>query len=112
MAATIFNKVEMPNVKKSTFDLSHERKFSMKPYGLVPCLVLECLPGDKFRINTSQLVRFLPMSSPVMHRFDFYVHMWYVPNHTLWANWEKFITGGPQGDEEPTFPFINLTTEE
>lgn len=111
MAGTIFNKVEMPGVDYSTFDLSHERKFTMKPYGLVPVLVLDVLPGDKFSIKTSQLVRFLPMSAPVMHRFDFYVHMWYVPNHTLWANWEKYITGGPSGDDASVPPFVTISTE-
>lgn len=110
MSKSIFNSVEMPKVAYSTFDLSNERKFSMKPFGLVPCLVLECVPGDSWRINTSQLVRFLPMTAPTMHRFDFYVHMWYVPNHTLWGNWEEFITGGPQGTDDPDFPFITPFT--
>ena len=47
----IFDKISINQPRKSVFDLSHERKFSMNMGDLVPVLCQEVLPGDKFRIN-------------------------------------------------------------
>jgi hypothetical protein len=58
---------------------------------LVPVMALECVPGDKFELGAESLVRFAPLVSPVMHRFDVSIHYFFVPNRILWDNWEKFI---------------------
>jgi hypothetical protein len=64
---------------------------------LVPILTLECVPGDKFNISAESLVRFAPMTAPVMHRMDVSMHYFFVPNRILWDNWEKFITDANSG---------------
>ena len=104
----IFDKISINQPKKSVFDLSHERKFSMNMGDLVPVLCQEVIPGDKFRINMEQLVRFMPLVAPMMHRVNVYTHFFFVPNRLVWNDWEKFITGGDKGTDVPVFPtFIN-----
>lgn len=105
---SIFSRTPRTKVYENTFDLSHERKFSMKFGQLTPMLVQECVPGDKWTISTSQLVRFAPLVAPVMHQVSVYCHFFFVPNRILWSNFEDFITGGEDGTESPAFPFITL----
>ena len=100
----IFDKISINQPRKSVFDLSHERKFSINMGDLVPVLCQEVIPGDKFRINMEQLVRFMPLVAPMMHRVNVYTHFFFVPNRLVWNDWEKFITGGEKGVDNPIFP--------
>ena len=104
MAKKMFQTVKKAKVKKTPFNLSHEKKLSFKMGQLVPCLLEEVVPGDKFNINSETFLRFAPMIAPIMHRVDCYIHYFYVPNRILWSNWEKFITG----DLDTTTPKIEL----
>lgn len=106
---SIFSKSSSIKPKRSVFDLSHERKLSMQMGDLVPILCEEVIPGDTFRNNTEVLVRLAPMLAPMMHRVDVYTHFFFVPNRLLWADWEKFITGGESGNEMPVPPYYFFT---
>lgn len=104
MSKKIFNQVKPNYVGKSAFDLSHEKKLSGNMGKLMPVLCQEVVPGDKFEINTESMIRFAPMIAPVMHRFNSYIHYFYVPNRIIWPDWEKFITGG-----SVSLPVVDLT---
>nr|QJB21651.1 MAG: major capsid protein [Microvirus sp.] len=99
---SIFNKVASPKLKRSTFDLSHTRKLSMKIGELVPVLVQEVVPGDRFEISTESMIRLAPLTAPVMHRMNSTIHYFFVPNRILWDKWEDFITG----NEQITLPLV------
>ena len=88
----------------NSFDLSHEKLLTCQMGQIIPNLLMEVVPGDKFNINTETLVRLAPMLAPVMHRIDVHQHYFYVPNRLLWTEWEDFITGGEQGTDLPSFP--------
>ena len=103
---SIFNQVSVKKPSYNTFDLSHDRKFSATIGELTPMLVTETVPGDKFNINSSQMLRFAPMVAPIMHKASVYTHFFFVPNRILWDNWEDFISGGEDGYANPTFPYI------
>ena len=103
---SIFSKIQKTKIKSNTFDLSHDRKFSMNMGFLVPQLVLETVPGDNFKLSTSQMARFAPLVSPVMHQISVYTHFFFVPNRLLWSNWESFITGGEDGADASVFPTV------
>lgn len=94
---SIFSKVSLRKPKSSTFNLSHQRKFTLNMGELVPILCQETIPGDVFDISTSQILRMQPMLSPIMHDINVTVHFFFVPNRILWDNWEEFITGGESG---------------
>ena len=106
---SIFSKVAMPRPQTNTFDLSHDRKFSGKIGELMPISVMEVVPGDKFNIKATNLTRFAPLITPIMHQASVYCHFFFVPNRILWPNWENFISGGEDGLADPTFPTVDLT---
>lgn len=104
----LFNQVTFGKPSKSLIDLSHEKKLSMNMGDLVPILVQETVPGDKFRINTESLIRLAPMVAPVMHRCNVYVHFFKVPNRLLFDKWETFITGGADGKQVAQMPYFQV----
>lgn len=101
----IFNSILVKRQQTNYFDLSHDIKLSLNMGDLVPVMVQECVPGDKFKIGAETLVRFQPLVSPVMHRMDVSVHYFFVPNRLVWDGWEKFIT---DTDTAPAFPYWNM----
>lgn len=103
MASKIFNSIQVKNPDRNLFNLSHDFKFSGNMGNIIPTLVLECIPGDKFRVGCKTLTRFLPMVSPVMHRMDLKTEYYFVPNRLVWPNWEKFIVPGAE-TPLPAFP--------
>lgn len=101
-----FDSVAMRRPKKNKFNLSHEKKLSCQMATLVPIMVQEVLPGDKFKVNTEIMMRLAPMIAPVMHRMNVYTHYFFVPNRIVWNEWEDFITGGKDGTAAPIVPHI------
>lgn len=114
MAKNLFNSIQLLKPKRNAFDMSHDVKMSLDLGDLVPCMCEEAVPGDKWKINSEALVRFAPMVSPVMHRFDVSVHYFFIPYRILWPNWEKFITNGAAGktpnDPIPAFPTLPISS--
>ena len=105
---SIFSNVFIRKPKSSAFNLSHERKLSANMGDLVPVLVQEVLPGDKFKLRMENLVRFQALKSPMMHRVDVSTFFFFVPNRLLWNEWEDFITGGEDGTSNPVFPQLHI----
>ena len=86
-----FNRVLVETPDRNTFDLSFDNKLTLDMGNLYPVLVQETLPGDNFHITPEMLIRFAPMTFPIMHRIDATIHFFYVPNRILWKNWTKFL---------------------
>lgn len=95
--------------KRSKFSLSSRKLMTHDMGELVPCGVLEVLPGDTIQQSTSALLRAAPMLAPPMHPVDVRIHHWFVPHRLVWSSWENFITGGPDGLNASVFPTIALT---
>ena len=85
----------------------------------MPISVMECVPGDKFSIKATNLTRFAPLITPIMHKASVYCHFFFVPNRILWNKWETFISGSVDGQfpntdpsnpaySSPTFPKVDL----
>jgi hypothetical protein len=106
MSKNLFTQVQNENISSNTFDLSHDRKLSCRIGELVPINLIEVIPGDKFNIQTSQMLRFAPLVAPVMHQSSVYTHYFFVPNRILWSGWEDFITGGPDGTNNSVHPYL------
>lgn len=105
---SIFSKAGTQGVQRSAFDLSHERKMSIKQGFLYPMLLEEILPSDKFEVSSEVMLRMAPMIAPVMHRVNVKVDYFFVPNRLVWNEWEDFITGGEQGDLTPVYPTLTI----
>ena len=104
MNKNIFNTVSFKKQKSSRFDLSHDVKMSGNMGDLMPTLVQETLPGDRFELGCESMVRLAPLVAPVMHRIDFTMHYFFVPNRILWDQWEDWITG----NSEVQFPTMDI----
>lgn len=59
---------------------------------IYPTMVLDTIPGDKFRFNSQNMLRFMPLVAPVMHKVDVNSYSFFVPNRILWPEWEEWIT--------------------
>ena len=110
--AQIFDRIKLTRPKSSVFDLSHEKKLSLNMGDLVPIFMQETLPGDQFKVNIEHLIRFQPLLAPIMHRVNVYTHFFFVPNRLVWNDWEKFITGGSDGEQSPVFPRLKVELTE
>jgi len=95
-------------MKRSKHSLSNSKLLSCDMGELIPCGMVEVLPGDTMQQATSALIRFSPLLAPVMHPIHVRVHHWYVPYRLLWDSWEDFITGGPDGMDASVFPTIDM----
>lgn len=95
-------------MKRSKHSLSNYKLFSCDMGELVPCGLVEVLPGDTVQHATSALVRAAPLLSPVMHPVHVRLHHWYVPHRIVWEDFEDFITGGPDGMDASEFPYIAM----
>ena len=97
-------------MKRSKFSLSHYKLLSQKMGVLVPISWYEALPGDTIQMSTAALIRCAPLVTPVMHPVHVRIHHWFVPNRIIWDDWEKFITGGPDGMDATAHPYINFAS--
>lgn len=107
-----FTNIRLKKPKRNKFDLSHDKKLTLKMGELIPIMCQEILPSDTWYIDTAQVMRMAPMLAPIMHKIDVYTHFFFVPNRILWENSEKFFTGGESGTESPVYPYVNLRHNE
>lgn len=80
----------MANLTKYSLDCETRSSYEMGQ--LVPFLCQEVVPGDKYRVQSSSLIRMMPMLAPLMHRIDYIQRFYYVPYRLLCPNYEKMVT--------------------
>jgi len=107
--ANLFNSIIAKKPKSNAFNLSYDKKISLKFGQLIPIHLQETIPGDIFRGKTQVMMRLAPMLAPVMHQVELYCHFFFVPNRILWDNWEAFITGQDTNSGIPEPPYILLS---
>lgn len=101
-------------MNKSRHNLSHEKLLTCDIGQLVPCGLVEVLPGDRFKSNSNVMVRLSPLAAPVMHGMSIRIHHFFVPHRLTWdptgnTKFEDFITGGPDGMDSTTVPMVPTT---
>lgn len=94
--------------RRNKFSLSHKVDFSCDQAEIIPCSLIEVLPGDIFRHGTSVLIRLAPMLAPVFTQLNVSVHQFYVPLRTVWSSFEDFITGGEDGMNASVHPTVTF----
>lgn len=108
MPANLFTRVKLRKPKTSSFDLSFSNTFTAKFGLLTPFLCQEVLPGDKYKIGVSHLIRMAPTLAPLMSQVNVFMHYFFVPNRLVWDEWEDFITRGSQGNMAPNKPHLHF----
>lgn len=107
--ASIFQIEPSRRVRRTKFHLNHEVKTTARFGELTPILCQEVLPGDTWKLQTEQLIRFAPTLAPVMHRVNAFLHYYFVPNRLLMKDlWEDFISpnNGLSDEERPELPYL------
>ena len=92
--------------KRNKFSLSHYKLLTMDMGEIVPVSWFEALPGDTIQMQTSAFVRVAPTLAPVMTPCHVQFMSFSVPLRLLWADWETFITGGPDGLDASVPPYF------
>lgn len=95
-------------MRRSKHSLSNYKLGSCDLGELIPIGLTEVLPGDSIQQATNALIRAAPLLSPVMHPVVCSITHWYVPHRLVWEDFEKFITGGPDGMDASVFPTITM----
>lgn len=87
--------LKKPNtdLRKNVFDLSEKNLFHLSAGMLLPCMVKECNPGEKFQVNLASVVRTKELNTAAFVRCRQYYHFFFVPYKQLWSGWDNFITG-------------------
>ena len=102
----IFDSILVKKPNRSLFNLSHEVKLTGNMGYLYPILCQQVLPGDTWKVNSEVLCRLAPLTAPIMHRVNLKINYFFVPNRLIWDEWETFITGGEDGKQFPSTPYI------
>ena len=79
------------HVSRNAFDLSHRRIYSSKLGEILPCLVQDCLPGDKFKIKASSFTRTAPLNEAAFARMKQYYNFYFVPYRLLFRDFPSFV---------------------
>lgn len=105
---SIFSIEPLRKVKRTRFHLNHEVKTTARFGEFTPILCQEVLPGDSWKLQTEQFIRFAPTLAPVMHRINATLHYFFVPNRLLMRdNWETFISpSGFKDEERAELPYL------
>lgn len=93
-------------IKSNLFDLSNDYYGTCDMGQLIPVDAKIVNPGDTFRAESSALVRLQPLVAPQLTPINVRIDYFFVPLRLLWKNWEKFITGGPDGNDNSVKPKI------
>lgn len=95
-------------MKRSNFNLSHQKKFTGNMGYIIPITWYETNPGDIIKHSTTALLRMAPLVTPVMHRVFVRIHHFFVPNRLIWDDWKDFYTGGDDGNDDTVHPYLSL----
>lgn len=99
------------DVKRSTFDLTHQRTLTAPLNKLIPILNHHMLPGDYIELKTDALFRSIPLFAPLMHEMTVKVFYTFTPYRLLWDGVQTFLKAGLSGDTSQTWPFAKLVTD-
>lgn len=67
---------------------------------LIPILVHEMLPSENLRMQQNVNLQFTPFVTNVIHEITGDLLTYFVPYRIIWEEWEKFITGCDEENDE------------
>jgi hypothetical protein len=95
-------------MKRNLFSLSHYKPMTFSMGELIPIAWVETLPGDTFQMSTGAFIRMLELNTPVMHPVHVRIAHHWVPISLIWDDYADFFTGGSDGKQTPTHPYVAL----
>ena len=86
-----FAMVARPDVPRSSFKMESTHKTTFDASLIVPIMVLEALPGDRFNLNMTAFIRMATPILPLLDNLYLDTFFFFVPNRLVWTNWKKFM---------------------
>lgn len=86
-----FSNVPSVDIERSRMDRSKSHKFSGNVSQLLPIYWEQVLPGDTVTMDTSKIVRFQTMQTPVMDDLFCDVFWFFVPERLCWSHFKEFM---------------------
>lgn len=94
--ANIMSQVRFSNnTSRNSFDLSHKVAFTAKAGELLPFVVQEVLPKDKFVHKPKWFTRTNPLNTAAYTRLTEYIDYYFVPTRILWNKSDQFFANLP-----------------
>lgn len=110
------NNLLVKTKKYSAFPFSADVKTTYEIGKVVPFhKVIELMPGESWDCRVQGLTRFLPMSAPVMQRYEQDMIAMFVPYRLLWSEeapiWDsnKFFNPSTLDANRPAVPFVKIS---
>lgn len=95
---TQYSAIAKPYTKQGTGDMGK----------LIPISFEELLPSEKMHIDHTIAIQFMPFVTNLFQQLDGEIASYFVPFRLIWDDWEKFITGGIDGQDNTAHPTIDL----
>lgn len=108
---SIFTDLYIRKPRRSKQVLDHSLLTTSDFGKIIPVLLEDCVPGDIFKCSTAADIKLFPTLAPLRQGIEVRIDYFFVPNRLLWNDWQNFITGGPEGTDEPVHPVINLQAQ-
>lgn len=99
------------HVHRSAFDLSFRNAFTAKVGELLPVMVKEVIPGDKFKLGVESFTRTMPVNSAAYTRIKEYYDFFFVPNRLLWRYFDSYITDMSQINPQFADSIVKASSE-
>lgn len=84
-------------VRRSKFNISRKKDFTLDPGAIVPVDLIETVPGDSFEISVNYLLKSMPLEVAPFTTYRIRTHWYYCRLVDLWKGAETFITKGRSG---------------
>lgn len=99
----------------NNFNLSHTYETTGRFGQLIPCDIMEVVPGDLFKTRVEFNMRLSPLSAPAMARLNVHFHSFYVPYRIItprngqYSTWERFVQNIGSALPDPSDPnYVHL----
>lgn len=86
--------------KRSSLIMRESTQTSGNVGKLIPILVHEMLPSENLRMTQTVNLQFTPFVTNVIHEITGDLLTYFVPYRIIWEDWEKFITGCDEENDE------------
>lgn len=87
---------------RNGFDLSRKNIFSAKVGELLPVACVECIPGDKFKINLKNFTRTMPLNTAAYTRIREYFDFFFVPTELMWHKYNTWVSQMTDNNQHAT----------
>jgi hypothetical protein len=104
VSAHQFAMTPRPDIPRAVFNMDHTHKTTFDAGWLIPVLIEEVLPGDRFNVSMTAFARLATPIFPVMDNLHLDSFFFFVPNRLVWTNWVKFM--GEQDNPADSISYV------